>query len=164
MSTRAISTKQRLPRQIHVLLFALSLSVAACSKTPAAKTDEFAEVKAAAPAATVSAETLAAAYSDNALAAEAQYSGKVLEVTGRFLLNQKATTDAGPEVWYAALSAGNTKGSMALSMFVHCFFNSDDSSVKKQFAALKNGDTVRVKGKATQQRAFEVELRGCTLL
>lgn len=164
MSTCVTSYMQSLMGPLSVLLLAASVPVGGCSKSAAPKADDFAAVSAATPVATVEAVKLTAAYSDSALTTEAQYSGKVIEVPGRFLLNQKMAADGGADVWHATIDGGETKGSLGISMFVDCYFNSDNPAEKQRFAALKKGDTIRIKGKVSQPRAFTVDLRGCVLL
>jgi hypothetical protein len=150
-------------RTLHTLVLVASSALTACPKSTANKTDDFAEVKATTPTASVQADKLTAAYSDNALAAETQYSGKVLQVSGKFLGSHKQTGDAGVDEWYATIDGGET-GGLNVTMFVRCYFDANDAAAKTRFAALKNGDMIQMKGKVRPANAFQVDLLGCTLM
>lgn len=49
-------------------------------------------------------------------------------------------------------------------MFLHCYFDGNDQAAKTRFAALKNGDTIQMKGKVRSANVFQVDLLGCTLM
>ncbi len=59
---------------------------------------------------------------------------------------------------------GGETGAYTTTMFLHCYFDGNDQAAKTRFAALKNGDTIQMKGKVRSANVFQVDLLGCTLM
>jgi hypothetical protein len=145
---------------MNIRVFGMMFGSAVVGTWACSRPDPFAEVKNTAPVGTLAATEIVDAYTDNALSAEGQYTNKVVEVAGRFLLTQKETNE-GAEVWYAVLDGGKATG--VGSRFVRCYFDAADASTRQRFASLSNGTSIHVKGKASAE-PFRVNLHGCALL
>jgi hypothetical protein len=129
------------------VLFALALSLLGC-QTRSAPTP-------AGPATAVKAGDLLKEYSTNAVAADARYKGKVLQVSGKFGSAQKA-----PLMGYAVQLVADDAGDLNLSE-VQCFIV---ESAEVDVAKLQPGQMVTLQGTCDGQVVGQVKLSGCTLV
>jgi hypothetical protein len=109
----------------------------------------------AAPAATVKAGDLLKEYGANALAADAKYKGKVLQVSGKFGSAQKA-----PLLGYAVQLLPEDAGDVNLSD-VQCFIV---ESAEADVAKLQAGQMATLQGTCDGQVVGQVKLSKCTLV
>jgi hypothetical protein len=109
----------------------------------------------AAPAATVKAGDLLKEYGTNAVAADAKYKGKVLQVSGKFGSAQKA-----PLLGYAVQLLPEDAGDVNLSD-VQCFIV---ESAEADVAKLQAGQMVTLQGTCDGQVVGQVKLSKCTLV
>ncbi len=126
-------------------VFAVGAEVDAC----ATEAEHAAAVDATPPAAVidVDAETLAAAYAANEVAANAEYEGHVLRVTG---IVDRITDERSASIVLAG--AGFTD--------VRCYFSETE---RETLIPLRPGDAVTVQGLNAGMGIFNVEVRGCVL-
>jgi len=131
-------------------LFALILGLLGCRTrtTPVAGPS-------AAPAATVKAGDLLQEYSTNAVAADAKYKGKLVQVSGKFGSAQKA-----PLLGYAVQMLPENAPDVNASA-VQCFIvESADAEVAK----LQPGQMIAIKGTCDGQVLGQVKLSQCLLV
>ena len=140
-----------MPRLVcWVPLLALTLGPLACqSHTPAPPAAPVA------PAATVKAGDLLKEYGSNAVAADAKYKGKVLQVSGKFGSAQKA-----PLLGYAVQLLPEDAGDVNLSD-VQCFIV---ESAEPEVAKLQPGQMITLQGTCDGQVVGQVKLSKCTIV
>jgi predicted phosphodiesterase len=133
-----------------VLIFAVGMAVAGCGKTePAPKvTNET-------PALAVKAGDLLAEYGANAVAADAKYKGKVIQVTGKFGSAQKA-----PLLGYAVQVLPESGSDVNLSG-VQCFIL---ESEEKAVATMKEGQMITLKGNCDGQVLGQIKVTKCIVV
>jgi hypothetical protein len=134
-----------------VALLALTLTLVGCQKTkppaPAGPT---------APAATVKAGDLLKEYGSNAVAADAKYKDKLLQVTGKAGQVQKL-----PVVGTAVMTVyGEDSGDAGMSG-VQAFMA---DSAKDDVAKIKEGDAITVQGTCDSGTMGQVKLSKCTIV
>ena len=104
------------------------------------------EIKDVIPATEISASALWSAYEANEVAADEQYKGKILLVTGTI-------TDIGKDILFDTPYIVMGEG-------IQCYFA--DSEIPK-IADLEKNKGITVKGKGHGKAIFNVSLRGCTI-
>jgi hypothetical protein len=107
------------------------------------------------PAATLKAGDLLKEYGTNAVAADAKYKGKLLQVTGKFGSAQKA-----PLLGYAVQLLPEDAGDLNLSG-VQCFIV---DSAEADVAKLQPGQMITMQGTCDGQALGQVKLSKCTLV
>jgi hypothetical protein len=128
----------------------LILSTPGCqSRTPPPKTEP------ATPPVNVTAGALLGEYGSNAVAADAKYKGKVLQVKGKFGSAQKA-----PLLGYAVQLLPEDAGDLTLSG-VQCFIV---QSAEADVAQMKAGQMVTLEGLCDGQVVGQVKLSKCTVV
>jgi len=95
---------------------------------------------------------LCSAYEDNELKADAEYKGKVLDVTG--IIEDISRDIKGTP--FVILGKGN-----GLAVGVKCEFSSEDET---QLARLSKGEEITIRGKCVGYWIINVLLRGCSLV
>jgi hypothetical protein len=133
-----------------VTLFALILGLLGC-RTRTAPT----ATPAAAPAVTVKAGDLLTEYSTNAVAADAKYKGKLVQVSGKFGSAQKA-----PLLGYAVQLLPEDAPDVNASA-VQCFIV---ESAEADVAKLQQGQMITLQGTCDGQVLSQVKLSKCTLV
>ncbi len=108
-----------------------------------------------APAVTVKAGDLLAEYGANAVAADAKYKGKVLQVSGKFGTAQKA-----PLMGYAVQVLPEDAGDVNMSG-VECFIV---ESAQADIAKLQPGAMVTLVGTCDGQVVGQVKMSKCTVV
>jgi hypothetical protein len=134
-------------------LLGMTLGLLGCSGHKAANT---APAPAPAPAFTVKAGDLLGEYGANAVAADAKYKGKVLQVTGKFGTAQKA-----PLMGYAVQVLPEDAGSGPDISGVECFIV---ESAQADVAKLQPGAMITVLGTCDGQVVGQVKMSKCTLV
>jgi hypothetical protein len=131
-------------------LLALTLMLVGCQKTkppaPPAPTG---------PAISVKAGDLLKEYSTNAVAADAKYKGKVVQVTGKFGSAQKV-----PVMGYEVQVLGEDTGDLGLSA-VHAFIV---ESAEADVAKLQQGQNVTIQGTCDGVVLAQVKLSKATVV
>jgi hypothetical protein len=130
-------------------LLALPLALLGCSRPPPKPAPP------AAPPVSVKAGDLLKEYSTNAVAADAKYKGKVLQVSGKFGSAQKA-----PLLGYAVQLLPEEAGDVNLTN-VQCFIA---ESAKEDVARLQPGQAISLQGTCDGQYVGQVKLSNCTLV
>lgn len=140
-----------MPRSVSLAaVLALTLCLLGCkTKTPpkpAAPTT---------PDVTIKAGDLMKEYGGNAVAADAKYKGKLMQVTGKFNSAQKA-----PLLGYAVQLLPEDAPDASLS-YVQCFIV---ESAEAEVAKLQAGQVVTLLGTCDGQSLGQVKLSKCTLV
>jgi membrane-bound inhibitor of C-type lysozyme len=136
-------------------LCVLGLFVVGCGETaeqaePTVQPEQTQQTSDEQPAYTLSADEFSAAYDDDSEAADAEYAGKVIALTG--VISDSGTDAAGNP--YIVVGEGPS----ALSG-VQCMFTPDDET---QLSGLKEGQSVSVQGKAETYVVIPL-LSGCSV-
>jgi hypothetical protein len=133
-----------------VTWFALTLGVVGCGTRQAPV-----EGPSGTPSATLKADTLLTEYGTNAVAADAKYKGKVIEVSGKFSSATKA-----PLLGYAVQLLPEDAAEVNTS-YVQCFIV---ESAQPDVAKLKPGDKIRMRGTCDGQVLGQVKLSQCIVV
>lgn len=133
------------------LTIPLVLAVSGCDST-APETPK-AEVAVKPAAASVSAAELHRAYKTNEVAADGQYKGKEVRVTGKLISVSKDFMEA----IYLTIDPGTDMGELEA---IHAYF---DDSAKAAIAALKPGQMVTFEGKVDGFMMGSVMVKECML-
>jgi hypothetical protein len=134
----------------RAILLALVLALLGCQTRSRPAT-----APAPAPAATVKAGDLLAEYAANAVAADAQYKGKLIQVSGKFGTAQKA-----PLLGYAVQVLPEDAGDLNLTG-VQCFIV---EAAQPDVAKLKPGQMVTLQGTCDGQVVGQVKMSNCTVV
>jgi hypothetical protein len=132
------------------ILLALTVALGGCKSRTPPKPAPPAE-----PAIVIKAGDLMKEYAGNALAADAKYKGKVLQVTGKFGSAQKA-----PLMGYAVQLLPEDAGDVNLSA-VQCFLH---ESAEAEVAKVQSGQMITLEGTCDGQALGQVTLKKCTLV
>jgi hypothetical protein len=132
------------------ILFALMLGLLGCRTRTAPPTGA-----SAAPAVTAKAGELLTEYSTNAVAADAKYKGKLLQVSGKFGSAQKA-----PLLGYAVQLLPEDASDVNTSA-VQCFIV---ESAEADVAKLQPGQMITIQGTCDGQVLSQVKLSKCSLV
>jgi hypothetical protein len=137
-------------RRLVVCVGVLTLALSGCKGgTPTAP------APAPPPAVSVKAGDLMKEYSDNALAADAKYKGKILKVTGKF-----GTATKVPLKGYAATLLPEDAGDVNLSG-VQCFLL---ESAEADVAKFQPGEMVTIQGTCDGQSLAQVTMSKCSVV
>jgi hypothetical protein len=159
-------------RPLGALATVVVLSLGGCDRKKDSKTkgpDIFSEVRTAVPAARVSASDLVKDYRKNEVGADLKYRGKIVAVSGPFMVVQKGAAPPGlakarrAEEVVASLDPMEVREGGTVSMFVQCYLDADDAEQMRKTAELGKGSPISVIGKGAGVIGGDVALDGCRL-